>query len=705
MANQATLKALKDQQSKNDEEKEEGGSKFTPLTWATQFYYKRKFEQERRLLGREEQMKQDIERFLMEIEERHSWIAYELTERNLLRMRKEHKIVSAKKAAEEKLQHDQDEIDKEVGLSYHRGTIHKYKRWQNDPCKHLDLTGHQEAVYSVKLSKCHQFLLTCSGDKNARLWKLSTGKCLQIYYGHTKNVNDGDFHPYSFEEYTAKLCIITCGVDCTLRFWNTRSDTQLRTIKAHDEAIYRCRFSPDGNRIVTCSEDKTIKTWCFPDGYVLFCYRGHMSGIPCVSFSPTGRYLVSGSDYAERKVYLWDASLPTYDQPIQFAHQLYWTPDGLLKRVLIKKGTPPPTFWLTASEMDLVEDAFIEQWPGSQEDDEILDSDSENSGDEDEENKPQFGDDDIREKDGVTIAAISVDLDGNQTMATEYIPGHYLAFIVQSVGITVTEAFITVHSIRAMYDIFSEEAGLRVGTFKLEAPLPWEMEKAIIDPTGLRKPKRPLPNDIICAIDGQAILYQKEPIYQTNPETFEEEEVIVPANFGAIWTCPGPDLGPAIIKVNYKVNKGAHRDKWYTLTYSLKESPQRMTATPGGGGGGKPKAPSRPFVFDQEGKHAAFWNFIKEKNWEAVESFIGINIIIIVVIVIINIIIIIIIINRHFHFHSDKKCIFYKDYYVKRRRWRVVDSLQKMFGKQVSLLYLLLLLLFSSSSSLLSITG
>ena len=656
MADQATLKALFDKDKANNEEKEEGGSKFTPLTWITQGYYKRKFEQERRLLGREEQMKQDIERFLMEIEERHSWISFELTERNLLRMTKEHKILSSKKAAEKKLQDEQDEINKEVGLSYHRGTINKYKRWQNDPCKHLDFTGHQEAVYSVKLSKCHQFILTCSGDKNARLWKLSTGKCLQIYYGHTRNVNDGDFHPYAFHEYTTKLCIITCGVDCTLRFWNTRSDTPVRTIKAHDESIYRCRFSPDGNRIVTSSEDKTIRTWCFPDGYVLFVYKGHMSGIPCVTFSPTGRYLVSGSDYAERKVYLWDASLPSYDQPVQFAHQLYWTPDGLLKRVLIKKGTPPPTFWLTASEMDLVEDAAIDQWPGTQEDDEIIDSDSENSGDEDDENKPKFGDSDVRDLDGVTVAAIAVDLEGNQTMATEYIPGHYLAFIVQSVGVTVTEAFITVHAIRAMYDIFSEEAGLRIGTFKLDAPLPWEMDKAIIDPTGIRKPKRNLPDDIICAIDGQAILYQKEPVYQTNPENFEEEEIIIPANFGAIWMCPGPDLGPAIIKVNYKINKGAHRDKWYTLTYSLQESLQRMTVTPGGGGGGKPKASSRPFLFDQESKHAAFWNFIKEKNWEAVESFI------------------------------DKKCIFYKDFYVKRRRWRVVESLEKMFGKQVDLI-------------------
>lgn len=83
----------------------------------------------------------------------------------------------------------------ETGLKFFRGNIRGYRRWQCSAAKHLDLKGHSAAVFSCKLSKCLKYILSCSGDKTVKLWSASSGSLLKTFYGHTRKVMDGDFHP------------------------------------------------------------------------------------------------------------------------------------------------------------------------------------------------------------------------------------------------------------------------------------------------------------------------------------------------------------------------------------------------------------------------------------------------------------------------------------------------------------------------------
>ena len=61
-------------------------------------------------------------------------------------------------------------------------------------------------------------------------------------------------------------------------------------------------------------------------------------------------------------MFLLDASLPLIDQPAQFAHMLYWNRDGLITKILIRKLTPPPEFWMTL-EQTLLLDRSVALWP------------------------------------------------------------------------------------------------------------------------------------------------------------------------------------------------------------------------------------------------------------------------------------------------------------------------------------------------------
>lgn len=217
------------------------------------------------LLQREDTMKEDLERFLMQMEDQTVWVTYQLNNVNNERMKK--KEVIRRLTNRETSKDEQEKLDgmKENGLSFFKGAIKDYKKWQNSGAKHLELLGHEGSVSSCKLSKCNQYILSCSEDKTAKLWDLDTGQCMKTYIGHTRIVNDCDIH-VNFERYSKKLCFLTCSGDGTLRLWNGIDTSAQVVIRGHTQAVYRCSFAPNGLSMVSCSEDHTIRTWLYPEG-------------------------------------------------------------------------------------------------------------------------------------------------------------------------------------------------------------------------------------------------------------------------------------------------------------------------------------------------------------------------------------------------------------------------------------------------------
>lgn len=138
---------------------------------------------------------------------------------------------------------------------------------------------------------------------------------------------------------------------------------------------------------------------------------------------------MTGSDYGERRLMLWDASFPHFNSPVQFPHYIYWTPDGLIKKILIRKDVPSKHFWMTQKQLALLdENEMVETWPGENATLEDIDSESDDSNNEDDGegmdmNDDDFGKDDVREVAGATVLVTAVDNHGIQSAATEYIAG------------------------------------------------------------------------------------------------------------------------------------------------------------------------------------------------------------------------------------------------------------------------------------------
>lgn len=250
-----------------------------------------RLERERLLLAREETMMEDLERYLMQLEEQHSWLAYHLNHVNANRMKKLQVIRRIQQIEETKDLKQAEENIKEDGLSFYQGNVQNYKRWQNSPAKYRDFQGHKDAVTSCRLSPCRNYILSCSADATLKIWDLASAECIKTMYGHTKVVNDLDYHPLLFKMYSITTNLISCSGDGTIRLWNTSDNKPKTTIYAHQSAVYRCLFAPDGNTIISCSEDKTIRTWNFPEGYNLFIYKAHNSPVSSIRYSQSGRYM------------------------------------------------------------------------------------------------------------------------------------------------------------------------------------------------------------------------------------------------------------------------------------------------------------------------------------------------------------------------------------------------------------------------------
>ena len=86
--------------------------------------------EKRIMLKREETMKEDLERFLMELEERNSWLAFELNTRNYSRLVKEEEIASVRRKEMNKIDKQKIEDEMEIGLKFFRGNVRGYRRWQ-----------------------------------------------------------------------------------------------------------------------------------------------------------------------------------------------------------------------------------------------------------------------------------------------------------------------------------------------------------------------------------------------------------------------------------------------------------------------------------------------------------------------------------------------------------------------------------------------
>ncbi|WP_052050799.1 NB-ARC domain-containing protein [Leptolyngbya sp. KIOST-1] len=174
-------------------------------------------------------------------------------------------------------------------------------------------------------------LATGHQDGTIGLWDGATQTRVRSLRGHTQAVRSIAFSPDG--------CLLASGGDDqTLRLWNWQSGQVDWVLKGHSSWISNVAFSPVrggsteaiGYTLASASEDQSVRLWDSQTHQALRVLRGHSSGVWSVALHPQGNYLVSGGQ--DRQVRLW--SLAEQAAPRAFSGHDGWvfavaiSPDG-----------------------------------------------------------------------------------------------------------------------------------------------------------------------------------------------------------------------------------------------------------------------------------------------------------------------------------------------------------------------------------------
>ncbi|KAF8720228.1 hypothetical protein RHS02_09038, partial [Rhizoctonia solani] len=206
--------------------------------------------------------------------------------------------------------------DKRVVCGSSSGRIYVWK----DGKQTHELTGHDEAVYSIAVSPDGRTF--ASGDDGGKLmmWDGSTGAQLRsISEAHADCI-------YSIA-YSHDGALLASGSrDMTIRLWNPHTGQPIGDrLRGHSDTVRCVAFSSQGDKLASGSSDRTIRIWDVESRTSIAVLEGHTGYVLSVMFSPNGACVVSGS--ADTTIRVWHTHTSSSAHDIQQSQGLNWKID------------------------------------------------------------------------------------------------------------------------------------------------------------------------------------------------------------------------------------------------------------------------------------------------------------------------------------------------------------------------------------------
>ena len=107
-------------------------------------------------------------------------------------------------------------------------------------------------IRSIALSSDNKFIAVCGQDGIVRFFDTEFMNERFSFKAHESGVNCAIFKDE---------LLYTGGKNAYISCWDWRNQKLIKTIPAHNFAVYDFIFIDDGNHLVSCSFDKTIKVW------------------------------------------------------------------------------------------------------------------------------------------------------------------------------------------------------------------------------------------------------------------------------------------------------------------------------------------------------------------------------------------------------------------------------------------------------------
>ncbi len=166
------------------------------------------------------------------------------------------------------------------------------------------LRGHRDCLYDAVVSPDGKTLATAGYDYQIILWNFATGEQIRTLTGHNAAVYDLDFSPHG-------QVLASASGDRTVKLWDVASGERLDTLGQSLLELYAVAFSPDGSRIAAGGVDNRIRVWEVGPGAkegsnpLLHARYAHEGAILRLAYTPDGKTLISTAE--NRAVKVWDA--------------------------------------------------------------------------------------------------------------------------------------------------------------------------------------------------------------------------------------------------------------------------------------------------------------------------------------------------------------------------------------------------------------
>ncbi|THH33593.1 hypothetical protein EUX98_g555 [Antrodiella citrinella] len=127
----------------------------------------------------------------------------------------------------------------------------------------LSLYGHKLPVLSMDISADSKLIVTCSADKNVKIWGLDFGDCHRSIFAHDDSVMQVAFEKTDSRDFNAKPShyFWTVGKDKMLKYWDGDRFENIQKLDGHHGEIWALAVSNHGKFVVTGSHDKSIRIW------------------------------------------------------------------------------------------------------------------------------------------------------------------------------------------------------------------------------------------------------------------------------------------------------------------------------------------------------------------------------------------------------------------------------------------------------------
>eukprot|EP00960_Hanusia_phi_P028776 747591-Hanusia_phi.AAC.13 len=156
----------------------------------------------------------------------------------------------------------------------------------------------------TSFSRGLKFFAAVVSDVKVCVWKQNADNTFErtvTFEVHADSINSCEFSSKNV------LCTTSREHKIRLHDLNLENPIEVQCIEAHDDEVYNCCFSPEGNLLATCGADKLVNLWSLSDSVTLEkvgLASGHRKSVLFAAISDDSNLLCSASE--DKTLRVWD---------------------------------------------------------------------------------------------------------------------------------------------------------------------------------------------------------------------------------------------------------------------------------------------------------------------------------------------------------------------------------------------------------------